>query len=56
MDNSNRPTLSAQHRRVWEPPTLKQVGKVGEVLQSGSGKATVSAADGGDTLKPKGMG
>jgi hypothetical protein len=56
MDSLKKPTPPTEARRPWEPPALKQVGKVAEVLQAGTGKATVSAADSGDTLKPKGQG
>jgi hypothetical protein len=56
MDKLEKSPPPVGARRRWEVPALKQVGKVGDVLQSGQGKSTVSALDSGDGLKPKGQG
>jgi hypothetical protein len=45
-----------QHRRVWQLPELRSVGKVGEVLQGGGGKLSPSPNDPGDFRKPPGQG
>ena len=39
--------------RPWEPPTVKPVGTVGDVLRGGGGKDSVMPADPGETRKPK---
>jgi hypothetical protein len=56
MDSSKELPATTRDRRRWEPPELMRVGTVGGVLQGGAGKLSVSAADSGDTLKPKGQG
>jgi hypothetical protein len=43
-------------KRPWTRPTMKYVGHVGEVLQSGGGKLTPSPADPGEVRKPPGGG
>jgi hypothetical protein len=55
MVELNKLTYPPEARRRWETPELKRVGKVGEVLQGGGGKATISAADMGDSNKPTGQ-
>ncbi len=45
----------AQSRLIWEAPALKRVGTIGEVLQAGTGKVSVSTADSGDVRKPRGQ-
>jgi hypothetical protein len=38
-------------RRRWEPPAVKAVGTVGEVLRNGGGKVTVLTGDPGEPRK-----
>lgn len=45
-----------QEPRRWKAPELRSVGTVGEVLQGGGGKLSVTADDPGDIRKPKGQG
>ena len=40
----------------WVRPQLKYVGNIGEVLQGGGGKLSLSANDPGDGRKPSGGG
>jgi len=47
-------TSLTRDRRPWEPPALKTVGTIGEVLQGGGGKTSVSPADPGEARKPTG--
>jgi hypothetical protein len=53
-------TMAAQEekgaKQPWRRPTLKYVGHVGDVLQTGGGKLTPSPADPGEVRKPKGAG
>jgi hypothetical protein len=56
MDRSKEVAPPTKTRRPWDPPALKEVGTVGDVLRGGSGKSNVSSADMGDSLKPKGQG
>jgi hypothetical protein len=55
MAESKEVPTPTKARRPWEPPALKQVGTVAEVLRGGTGKLTFSSADTGDTNKPKGQ-
>jgi hypothetical protein len=48
------PSPSAD-RRPWEPPVLRAVGTVAQVLEGGGGKASVLASDSGDVHKPYGQ-
>jgi hypothetical protein len=44
------------NRQPWRAPTLTRVGTVGEVLQGGGGKLSVTVDDTGDApRKPKGL-
>jgi hypothetical protein len=43
-------------KQPWRRPSLKYVGHVGDVLQTGGGKLTPSPADPGEVRKPKGAG
>ena len=53
MDEDSAQSAHTRKRRPWEPPALKAVGKVAEVLRQGGGKLAVSASDPGeDTRKP----
>ena len=42
--------------KTWEPPVVKKVGTIAEVLKGGGGKLSITAADSGDVRKPKGQG
>ena len=42
-------------RRPWVKPELRTMGTVGKILQGGGGKASVLAADSGDSHKPSGQ-
>ena len=55
--NSEEDTLrkSTPHARVWERPVLREVGRVGAVMQGGGGKLSTSNADPGDPRKPQGQ-
>lgn len=50
--HSERP-IEGTVRHRWEPPTVKTVGTVGDVLKGGGGKDSVSPADPGEARKPK---
>ena len=57
MENSNKETRPTHRRRPWEPPTVKTVGTIGQLLQAGGGKLSLAAFDSGDApFKPKGHG
>jgi hypothetical protein len=46
-----------QRRRRWEPPTLKPIGTISQLVQSGGGKASTMPFDSGDPpFKPPGQG
>lgn len=47
--HSSKPAKS--HPRVWETPTLRAVGTVGDVLKNGGGKVTVIIGDPGEPRK-----
>jgi hypothetical protein len=38
-------------RRTWQPPVVKRVGSVGDVLRGGNGKLTVLTGDPGEPQK-----
>jgi hypothetical protein len=43
-------------RRPWEPPTLKAIGTVSQLVQSGTGKTSTMPHDSGDPpFKPPGQ-
>jgi hypothetical protein len=42
--------------KTWEPPALKPVGTIADVLKGGGGKLSPVADDAGDLRKPKGQG
>ena len=47
---------ATQPRRPWEPPTLKAIGTVSQLVQSGGGKTSTSPFDPGDPpFKPPGQ-
>jgi hypothetical protein len=52
MDSSEHALAT---RRSWEPPLLKTIGTIGEVLRGGGGKLSTNAGDTGEPVrKPKG--
>ncbi len=55
MSAFDKQATDRQVRRSWQPPTLKPVGTIAEVLQGGGGKQSVVEADMGDFNKPKGQ-
>jgi hypothetical protein len=56
MDTLRKADLSRE-RRPWEPPAVKPVGMISDMVQAGGGKISVVVADPGDApLKPKGQG
>lgn len=57
MDTFNKQARATRDRRPWEPPAVKTVGTIGEVLQGGGGKLSTTGGDSGEpTRKPKGQG
>ena len=52
MDKLNKQDTG---RRAWEPPALKPVGTIGEVLQGGGGKFSIMPTDPGESRKPSGQ-
>jgi hypothetical protein len=50
-----RPTGRDETRSQWESPEIEYVGDVDEIVLGGGGKLTISAADTGDSRKPKGL-
>jgi hypothetical protein len=59
MSNEERTNaVSTGKRVVWQRPSLKYVGHVGEIFQfPGGGKLSLTADDSGDEQrKPKGQG
>ena len=52
---NKRTTAPTQDRRPWEPPAVKTVGTVGEVLQQGSGKLSKAGGDPGESRKQTGQ-
>jgi hypothetical protein len=52
MNTLNEPASSpTRDRRPWEPPTVKTVGTIGEVLQQGVGKTSKVGGDPGESRK-----
>jgi hypothetical protein len=57
MKDSDRQTPSTQGRRPWEPPALRSIGTVGQLVQTGMGKISAVTGDSGDPpFKPPGQG
>jgi hypothetical protein len=53
MERYDKPT---HRRRPWEPPTLKAIGTISQLVQSGGGKASTTPHDTGDPIfKPPGQ-
>ena len=51
MSGENRTMTEGRPRRRWNPPALKPVGTVGDVLKGGNGKVTVVVGDPGEPQK-----
>jgi hypothetical protein len=51
MSTETRKDLKDQPRQPWRRPELKSVGTVGDVLQGGMGKVTVTVGDPGEPQK-----
>lgn len=51
MTTSNNQETATRGRRPWEPPTLKTVGTIGEVLRQGGGKVSILTGDPGEPRK-----
>jgi hypothetical protein len=51
MNTFKTPASEIPDRRPWEPPTVKAVGTVGEVLKQGGGKITKTGGDPGEARK-----
>jgi hypothetical protein len=45
-----------EQSRPWQPPRLRRVGSIGEVLRTGGGKLSPSQGDPGEPRKPPGAG
>jgi hypothetical protein len=45
----------ASEKKPWQKPELKAAGTVGEVLQGGNGKVTVTVGDPGESQKVPSM-
>jgi hypothetical protein len=54
MNMLDKPAPATRDRRPWEPPALKTVGTIGEVLQQGGGKLSIVAGDPGEGRKQSG--
>ena len=55
MRTVEKQALNAPERRPWEPPSLKAIGTVAEILEGGGGKQSILASDSGDVHKPNGQ-
>jgi hypothetical protein len=56
MSEETRVSPEPPRKRRWATPTVKHVGHVGDVLQSGGGKLSPSQNDPGEPRKPPGGG
>jgi hypothetical protein len=57
MEKSDKLASRTHGRRPWEPPALKAIGSVSQLVQSGVGKTTAIVGDPGDPpFKPPGQG
>jgi hypothetical protein len=54
--NPERDRVVAKPGAQWVRPQLTFVGNIGEVLQGGGGKLSLTANDPGDSRKPSGVG
>jgi hypothetical protein len=52
MDKLEDQSPPTRERRRWEPPVLKTVGPISELLRAGGGKVSLIAGDPGDPRKP----
>jgi hypothetical protein len=51
MDTLKREHPETGNRRTWEPPSLKTLGTIGEVVQMGGGKLSTVGGDPGESRK-----
>lgn len=57
MENSDKLTSRTKGRRPWEPPALKAIGSISQLVQAGAGKISAALGDSGDPpFKPPGQG
>lgn len=57
MENSDQLTSMTKGRRPWEPPALKAIGSISQLVQAGAGKISALLGDSGDPpFKPPGQG
>ena len=56
MKNHENAGKTEAGKRPWKRPELKYVGTVGEVLQTGGGKLSITGGDPGEGRKPQGQG
>ena len=54
MDKFKEQTPATPQRRPWEPPAVKTVGTISEVLRTGGGKVSPAPNDPGEIRKPPG--
>jgi len=54
MDTQKNRTAVTPERRPWEPPTVKLVGTIGEVVRQGMGKGSATTGDPGEPRKVPG--
>ena len=53
MSTTETTNVRPADRQAWQSPTLKSVGTISELLQTGGGKPSVSTADPGEPRKTK---
>jgi hypothetical protein len=45
--------MTKSSKRTWEPMQLKHVGHVGQIIQGGGGKLSLTGGDPGESRKEK---
>ena len=55
MEDKERSTMSKTEPKEWEPPKLRLVGNVRDIVQGGGGKLSPTDNDSGDNRKPFGQ-
>jgi hypothetical protein len=56
MNTFNKPSFTTSERRPWQPPAVKTVGTISQVLQGGGGKLSTTGGDPGENRKQSGGG
>ena len=51
MDTTQKSSGEQRDRQPWQTPTIKSIGTISELLQTGGGKPSVSTADPGEPRK-----